>query len=344
MSHDIGDTATGAGRVPVLAKLDERIPQWDLSDLRLRHCPFCQAEGRESFVRPDGLSVKHCGRCDASFVSPAPSQVQLDAFYEHYNDAHRVGPQVSDEYFRDLFAKVDPYDNIITKVVSQLVALEGKSCLDVGFGTGRYLSKMAALGCKVSGLELDRDVIAYVNRYLCLDSCRYGTIFELTPEEKFDVILMIDLLEHPLDPLGVVKRARQHLNPLGLLVVRTPNGTQAMLGGDPVQFRVDLEHMQYLSNITCNYLARSLDLDLAHLEDYGYPDLYGMQRGPGKGPLGAGCDAGARVKEAVKALPFFAALNRARNHLLKRGDRDERLGRYHLLCVLANNRFLEVDE
>jgi 2-polyprenyl-3-methyl-5-hydroxy-6-metoxy-1,4-benzoquinol methylase len=339
---DAAAQAAGSAGVPLLEKLDARIPSWDHAALQPRRCPFCDVAGNDSFVRPDGLTIKHCESCDASFVSPAPSEAQLQIFYEHYNDAHRVGPKVSDEYFRKLFANVDPYDTVITKVLSQLVDLNGRSCLDVGFGTGRYLAKMAALGCGVSGLELDRDVIAYVNKYLGIGSCRYGTIFDLGREETFDVMLMIDLVEHPLDPLAVLKRAKEHLNPGGLLVVRTPNGTSAMLERDPVQFRVDLEHMQYVSNSTCNYVARTVGFDVVHLEDYGYPDLWGMGAprdaagGPGTGPAGAGAAVAARAKQAIKRLPFFTTVNTIRTRLLPGHNRDERLGRYHLLCVFQN--------
>jgi SAM-dependent methyltransferase len=51
---------------------------------------------------------------------------------------------------------------------------------------------------------------------------RVGTLEALRPEEKFDCILYIDVLEHIEDDVGELERAARHLTPGGALVVLCP--------------------------------------------------------------------------------------------------------------------------
>ena len=74
-----------------LLPLDARIPQWDFDRLTERNCPVCSSsDAHAAYVkRPDGLSVRICRKCNAFFVSPSPSEEQLDAFYRDYDEKHR---------------------------------------------------------------------------------------------------------------------------------------------------------------------------------------------------------------------------------------------------------------
>jgi SAM-dependent methyltransferase len=57
-----------------------------------------------------------------------------------------------------------------------------------------------------------------------LDQCqaRAGTLDNLRPEEKFDSILYVDVLEHIEDDRGELKAAISHLRPGGRLIVLSP--------------------------------------------------------------------------------------------------------------------------
>lgn len=51
---------------------------------------------------------------------------------------------------------------------------------------------------------------------------RHGTTATLAPDERFDTVLYIDVLEHIQDDQAEVARAAQHLTPGGYLVVLAP--------------------------------------------------------------------------------------------------------------------------
>jgi 2-polyprenyl-3-methyl-5-hydroxy-6-metoxy-1,4-benzoquinol methylase len=47
---------------------------------------------------------------------------------------------------------------------------------------------------------------------------------QIEPRERFDVITMINVLDHMDEPWGEIERASRHLKPAGLLFLRVPNG------------------------------------------------------------------------------------------------------------------------
>jgi SAM-dependent methyltransferase len=55
------------------------------------------------------------------------------------------------------------------------------------------------------------------HRYFC------GRIEDFRPEQKFDVIMMLNLIEHVSDPEAVMRKVAGLLTPGGVVIVKTPN-------------------------------------------------------------------------------------------------------------------------
>ena len=128
-----------------------------------------------------------------------------------------------------------------------------------------------------------------------------------------------------LEPREIFARAVDLLADRGFVVVVTPNGATADREREPIVFRVDLEHLQYLAPATCQSLAAAFALDIVHLETYGHPNLFEIGKAP----------RDAIVTRALASLPGFAAANAVRRlialHTRARGD-------YHLLCIFQRSR------
>jgi glycosyltransferase involved in cell wall biosynthesis len=80
------------------------------------------------------------------------------------------------------------------------------------------------LGCEVTGVEIDAKAgeiaAAYCKRMVIGDLDHLGLDFG---GERFDVVVAADVLEHLKDPLRILQRVRQLLEPDGHLVVSIPN-------------------------------------------------------------------------------------------------------------------------
>ncbi len=100
----------------------------------------------------------------------------------------------------------------------------GSRVLDVGCGTGQFASALRdRLGCDVLGIE-PHETRANQARLLGLDVITgYLERNTLSGVEPFDVVTMIDVLEHVGDPVELLTIAAESLNPGGTVIISVPN-------------------------------------------------------------------------------------------------------------------------
>lgn len=182
------------------------------------------------------------------------------------------------------------------------------------------------------GVELDAQAIEFA-RFLGIDVFQ-GNIADLADASKFDLITLLDLVEHPLDPMGMLRKSAELLLEGGLLLIWTPNGDYSGREKGQTTFRVDLEHMQYFTPKTCLFIASELKLDVIHLETLGFPALEGIDK-----PLAKNEAPASPLKGRLKSIPGFAVVNDIRRRLIAclRGGKqvpDDRSGSYHLFCIM----------
>lgn len=310
-----------------LQPLDSRIPRWDFDDLTVRDCPFCSTHNEgPSYIRPDGLTVRKCNNCNTWYVSPSPSEKQIKQFYGNYQESHGRVHLSSPLKIAALYDSISPMSDIRLLELGSLMKFEGAKVLDIGFGKCQFLYMLRRLGAIPYGFELDKNAIELARSFNI-------TVFEdennlFSSKLKFDLISLLDLVEHPLNPMDLLRRSSDLLNPGGLLLIWTPNGDFASVDSNLTTFRVDLEHMQYFSPSTCLYAAAELKIRIAHLEGLGFPQLEGIKK-----PKGSKSSGKNKVKEICKSFPGFFELNRLR-HRLFRKSQDPRSGSYHLFCIM----------
>jgi SAM-dependent methyltransferase len=94
--------------------------------------------------------------------------------------------------------------------------------LDVGCGPGLLLDEARRRGYAPVGLELSRAAARHAGEVLGLD-VREVAFEAFEPPERFDVIVLADVLEHLEDPCAGLERAARLLAPGGVLCVVTPD-------------------------------------------------------------------------------------------------------------------------
>jgi len=100
---------------------------------------------------------------------------------------------------------------------------KGGKLLDIGCANGFFLDEARRRGWEVDGIEVSSWAVEYARKKLNLN-VREGFIEkELFPDDFFDVIVMLDVLEHLPDPKSVLIEARRILKGDGILYISTPN-------------------------------------------------------------------------------------------------------------------------
>jgi SAM-dependent methyltransferase len=141
---------------------------------------------------------------------------------------------------------------------------KGARLLDVGAGSGVLVEQALALGLDAVGVEPSRWL-----RKRAVERClpvEEGTLPHAALPGPFDVVTMIDVIEHVSDPVAMLSEARRSLAPGGVVAVVTPDVRALIprvMGWRWWHFRV--AHVCYFDPSTLELAFRRAGLELVHL-------------------------------------------------------------------------------
>jgi len=182
----------------------------------IRHCPWCAARlarTTPSAQRPDWPRARCRGCGTLSYDSLPPA----DALRALYTNASRcVWPEAN--------LATGATDAHIAKALVDAVCNERPGgaavlrCLDVGSGKGTVAGELARRGL---GEVVALEPYAPDPR---LPGVRWVTDWRAIPEPlRFDLVLMVEVIEHLSEPLLTLRAIRERLADGGVLLITTPN-------------------------------------------------------------------------------------------------------------------------
>lgn len=191
-------------------------------------CPVCNTNDFEVLSEKDryGLYAPTAICRSCGLVQATPRMTKSS--YEHfYNDGHRklyVGTEKPDEtYFYERYhAGKSTFDYIYAHLDPS-----GKRILEVGCGAGAILKYFHDQGATVKGIDLSLDYLEYGKKRYGIDLSNTN-LFELPDDQKYDLIIYSDVLEHILDPISHLNKIKSILKPEGMLYIKVP-GTKNLI-------------------------------------------------------------------------------------------------------------------
>ena len=95
--------------------------------------------------------------------------------------------------------------------------------LDVGTGTGKILEELQRKGWEVTGVDGEKEAIIWCKkRGVIVKQADINKEKLPFAAAKFDLVLMLDVLEHISDEQGIIKEIKRALKPGGVLIVTVP--------------------------------------------------------------------------------------------------------------------------
>jgi SAM-dependent methyltransferase len=177
---------------------------------------WARAHDVEYLTTPAEFSYWHCLDCNSLFIDPLPADrlreiypLNYYAFQERPTLAGRVKKRLDQRLFSRFLANV-------TK--------EELAALDVGGGSGWVLTALRESDPRVRYTQVvDLDEHARDTAMAQGHNFHLGRVEEFTPTRSFDVVLMLNLIEHVANPREVLRKTHDLLSPEGLAFIKTPN-------------------------------------------------------------------------------------------------------------------------
>ena len=228
-------------------------------------CPLCGSwrimllhDHMEWRLYTEKARVVQCVDCAFVYLSPR-LQHNMDnfTFTQTYRDNHYLPCQEGFGLIRD--GIVD--DRYLAEFYQEQLEEVGRArklnrILDVGCAVGLFVRAAQNAGWEASGGDVSEPLVKYGRTKLGLQLHCGDLQSAGYPDNWFDAVVLWDVVEHLLDPLGELAEIRRVLRPGGRLILQTPNVdsiTHELLGNQWDMFVTD--HFVYFSIST---LTRAL--------------------------------------------------------------------------------------
>jgi SAM-dependent methyltransferase len=224
-------------------------------------CPICNSHSENLRLLAsrgsEKVFLRKCASCRHEFIYPLPSDEWLSEEYSQYFEKRQSGLyRAKKSYFKNLFNQLS-------------INFNGSSILEFGPGEGDAISALTELYSPKMVTVVERNPEA--NSMLKDLKCNHFNMFleeylDIDPDkQKFDYILLFDVLEHLKDPLHAIENLKKtKLNPRGEIIATFPvadSASRKILGRLWPQYKV--EHLNYFTDGSIGEIARKTQMKIS---------------------------------------------------------------------------------
>lgn len=177
--------------------------------MQMNSCSVCRSTQLKPLPEYSHAHLVQCKNCNMVFSAKQPDHQELIEFYSNGYDLTRYYSPITEKRYKELLEEFEVYKT------------EGR-LLDIGCGYGFFLQTAQEAGWEETGIEItDEAVKACTSKGLRM---HHGTLESANfPNDHFDVIVLIETIEHVVDVDKLLKEIHRVLRPGGLVYLSTPN-------------------------------------------------------------------------------------------------------------------------
>ncbi|MCX8029504.1 MAG: class I SAM-dependent methyltransferase [Brevinematales bacterium] len=220
------------------------------------------------------FDVYRCCNCGVMFRYPFPSSEDLQSFYtEGYYSGISFYSYVDERSIKGSHLVWDRRLKRLMEIYKKENNSYPRTILDVGCSFGGFLERAKLFGLEPYGIEISEYAYTYaVQRGLTVFKGDVSNV--CLDQNKFDMITMIEVIEHLEDPRRVITKLYNSTTKGGLILIQTANmnGLQSKFWGNKYHYYLP-GHLHYFTNKT----LRRLLFDVGYKKVYEfYPVEFGL--------------------------------------------------------------------
>lgn len=219
----------------------------------IRRCPICNHDSvqriksvsldiPDSFALPSDYDIVICRKCGFSYADTSARMEDYDRYYSQCNTYSHTPNTTFSIY------------NLLKEAFEQHIK-KGMTLLDIGVGNGIFDEELDKGGYKIIGIDPSASSISKlqskgIEGYI-------GSIYDPAIENlrnKCDVVFLVSVLEHLLDPGFAISRIKDYLNKEGRIFIVVPDYSKISNNSTPLVNNFNQEHINYFSKISLDNL------------------------------------------------------------------------------------------
>lgn len=276
----------------------------------MRSCPACLSDSSRPAGEANGFELRRCGACRTLFTARLPKADEAKEYEEYYHDENLTVPSFVERRLEEIASGFQGYRQL-------------NRWLDIGCGAGALMRAARTCGWDVVGTEVSPPAAEAV-RAQGFD-VRLGEL-EALDLPAFDVVSLVEVIEHIPDPRRLVRDAARLLRPGGAMYITTPHGrgVSARILRAGWSAVTPPEHLQLFSVRGLRGMIEAAGLETRDLETHGFNphELIDAVRRQERRPLHR-VESAYRLNESLSGSPLRTLVKTTANgtlNTLRLGD------------------------